>query len=184
MGVRSNPDVEKAILASAIGEPKQTKYVEDVPEPPTQPVLFQSDAEKRLWVYKLPWPPSVNSYWSPFVFKPKSGKGIPVAGMKGMCVMVRMILSSKGTAYKELATRVIAETGRPNTKQRLSVVIHLCPPDRRAIDIDNRVKAVFDVMQSAGVFENDEQIDMLTVQRFSVVGKEKACANVFVREIS
>jgi len=43
--------------------------------------------------------------------------------------------------------------------------VTLYPKDRRKQDIDNRIKALWDALASAGVFDNDEQIDVLIVER-------------------
>ena len=48
---------------------------------------------------------------------------------------------------------------------RLEMQVTLYPKDRRKQDIDNRIKALWDALASAGVFDNDEQIDVLMVQR-------------------
>lgn len=52
---------------------------------------------------------------------------------------------------------------------RLMVSIVLSPPNRRKFDIDNRVKQTLDALQRAGLFEDDEQIDHLTVTRAGIV---------------
>lgn len=94
----------------------------------------------------LPWPPSVNGYW-------RSYRG-------------RQILSAKARVYRQSATRhVLACKANKHLSDRLSVEIELYPPTRHKIDIDNRVKALLDVMQHAGVYQDDSQIDKLTVER-------------------
>jgi crossover junction endodeoxyribonuclease RusA len=41
----------------------------------------------------------------------------------------------------------------------------LYPRDRRKQDIDNRIKALWDALGEAGVFDDDEQIDVLQIER-------------------
>ena len=41
----------------------------------------------------------------------------------------------------------------------------LFPRDKRKIDIDNRIKCVLDALQDAGVFNDDFQVDELTIVR-------------------
>lgn len=48
---------------------------------------------------------------------------------------------------------------------RLEMQVTLYPKDRRKQDIDNRIKALWDALTDAGVFDDDEQIDVLMVQR-------------------
>lgn len=48
---------------------------------------------------------------------------------------------------------------------RVSVSIIFTVSDRRAWDIDNRVKALLDCLEMGGIIANDNQIDKLTVTR-------------------
>lgn len=41
----------------------------------------------------------------------------------------------------------------------------LFPRDKRKIDIDNRIKCVLDALQDAGVFNDDFQVDELSIAR-------------------
>jgi len=43
------------------------------------------------------------------------------------------------------------------------------PPDRRRRDLDNLMKSTQDALEHAGVYEDDGQIDLLSVQRRSVL---------------
>jgi crossover junction endodeoxyribonuclease RusA len=49
--------------------------------------------------------------------------------------------------------------------KRLQFQVTLYPRDKRIQDIDNRIKALWDALADAGVFQDDEQIDILIVQR-------------------
>lgn len=51
---------------------------------------------------------------------------------------------------------------------RLEMQVTLYPKDRRKQDIDNRIKALWDALTDAGVFDDDEQIDVLMVQRGAI----------------
>jgi len=62
---------------------------------------------------------------------------------------------------------------------RLAIFIALYPSTRRKFDIDNRVKAVQDALQLAGVFLDDEQVDFLWVVRRPIV-KGGMCKVVLV----
>jgi len=65
--------------------------------------------------------------------------------------------------------------------ERLSIQLELIPGNRRAFDIDNRVKAVFDGLEGY-LFENDSQIDHLLVIR-KPMDKGKARCRVTIYEI-
>ncbi len=107
----------------------------------------------------LPWPPSVNHYW----------------GQNGN----RRYVKAKGVAFRKETADIVAANGQ-KIYGRLAVFISLYPPNKIRRDIDNHVKAVQDALQMAGCFDDDEQIDHLTVARMPVV-KGGQCKVVLVR---
>jgi len=54
----------------------------------------------------------------------------------------------------------------------------LFPPTRRSFDIDNYGKSVLDLLQSAGVFPNDNQVDEFYVERREVVSGGKSIVTI------
>jgi crossover junction endodeoxyribonuclease RusA len=97
-------------------------------------------------VLNLPLPPSVNSYRTIF---------------RG-----RMGISKAGRAFKEQVSDYVAEYRVPKLgAARLEMRVTLYPRDRRKQDIDNRIKALWDALSDAGVFDDDEQIDILHIDR-------------------
>lgn len=79
-----------------------------------------------------------------------------------------MYLSPKGRDYKQKIAELISDHRPPIENAiagRLSVFLSLSSATRRAYDIDNRVKPLLDALQDAGVFEDDGQIDSITVLR-------------------
>ena len=58
----------------------------------------------------------------------------------------------------------------PKIKGNVSVTIHLGRPDRRRRDIDNLTKAPIDLLQRAGVIEDDCLVDDLHVS-WSGIGR-------------
>lgn len=99
-----------------------------------------------MLVLDLPLPPSVNHYW----------------GQHGH----RRYVSKAGVAFKAQVSDYVVEYRVPKLgTARLAMTVVLFPKDRRKQDIDNRIKALWDALADAGVFNNDEQIDTLFIER-------------------
>ncbi|MER5122217.1 RusA family crossover junction endodeoxyribonuclease [Providencia stuartii] len=95
---------------------------------------------------KLPWPPSVNTYW-------RHCKG-------------RHYISSKGTGYRKQVTDYIKQHNLDiKTTSRIKIIITANPPDKRKRDLDNLPKAVFDSLTHAGFWKDDNQIDDMRIRR-------------------
>ena len=100
----------------------------------------------------LPWPPTINHYYAP---GPRLGT---------------YYMTAAARAYRiEVSTRVGAQRMRQHLTGRLSLCVEAYPPDRRARDLDNLLKAVQDSLQHAGVYVSDSQIDSLQVVRCGIV---------------
>lgn len=108
---------------------------------------------------KLPYPPSVNSYWRHL------SKG-PLAG--------RVLISDEGRKYRETVLRQVDAMKLDN---RLRVEIEAVMPDRRKRDLDNLPKAVLDALTHAEVWGDDGQIDDLRIFR----GPVEAPGHLWVR---
>ena len=102
-----------------------------------------------MLILTLPLPPSVNHYW----------------GSHGR----RRFVSKAGKEFKAQVSDYVVEYRVPKLgTARLEMQVTLYPKDRRKQDIDNRIKALWDALADAGVFDNDEQIDTLMVQRGAI----------------
>ena len=89
-----------------------------------------------MLVLNLPLPPSINHYW----------------GQHGH----RRFVSKSGIKFKiEVQDYVIVHNVPKLGSARLEMQVTLYPKDRRKQDIDNRIKALWDALASAGVFDND-----------------------------
>ena len=94
----------------------------------------------------LPYPPSVNTYWR------ANGK--------------RRFISKAGVEFKKaVADYVISNQVPKFGDSRLRIDIIINPRSRRAFDLDNTCKAIFDSMMDAGVYDDDSQIDEFTIRR-------------------
>ncbi|HHX3461811.1 TPA: RusA family crossover junction endodeoxyribonuclease [Legionella pneumophila] len=99
--------------------------------------------------FQLPYPPSINHYYK------RTPKGLA--------------LSKKGIQYRHDAFYLLHKHRNHCKDKRLAVTINLFPPDKRRRDIDNILKCLLDSMQHAGVYDDDNQIDMLTIIRRHIV---------------
>lgn len=93
--------------------------------------------------------------------------------------MVRHLISKAGREYKTAVAGVVnMASAAQGLTGRLAVKIALYPPDRKARDIDNNIKATLDAMMAAGVFVDDSQIDHLEVARAEIVKNGAALVTV------
>jgi crossover junction endodeoxyribonuclease RusA len=77
-----------------------------------------------------------------------------------------MGISKAGKEFKLQVQDYVIENAVPKMgDKRLQMQVTLYPRDRRKQDIDNRIKALWDALTDAGVMDDDEQIDVLIVQR-------------------
>ena len=100
----------------------------------------------------LPWPPSVNTIW----------RHTATGGS------VRTYLSQRGASYYANVLDACQSYAGAAGKERVAVHIAARPPDRRKRDLDNICKAVLDGLTRGRVWDDDCQIDYLSVERGSV----------------
>jgi crossover junction endodeoxyribonuclease RusA len=113
--------------------------------------------------FELPYPPSINHYY--------------------VHTATGVILGAKGKSYRRDAALLLHRyRDSCGGERRLTLTINVFPPDKRKRDIDNICKATLDALQYARVFEDDSQIDMLTVVRREVV--KDGCLAIWIGECS
>jgi crossover junction endodeoxyribonuclease RusA len=77
-----------------------------------------------------------------------------------------MGISKAGKEFKAQVVDYVVEYRVPKLgSARLEMKVVLYPRDRRKQDIDNRIKALWDALGDAGIFDDDEQIDILHIER-------------------
>jgi len=111
---------------------------------------------KELYL-ELPFPPTVNSYYS------KTQRGV--------------YISKKGRQFRDLCAGECVQQNAYGLliDTRLQVDVILYPPDRRIRDLDNYMKALLDALTIAKVWTDDSLIDGLAIHRGKVISGGK-CA--------
>jgi crossover junction endodeoxyribonuclease RusA len=97
--------------------------------------------------FTMPFPPSVNSWKSPF--------------------RNRMILTKRGRDYRVKAIERLKEIGLSDEGiiNPVSVELVLNPPSLRRYDIDNFCKSLFDALSLANFWNDDAQVIRLLITK-------------------
>ena len=93
-----------------------------------------------------------------------------------------MVLSQKGREFKAAVADYVVEYKVPKLGDaKLRVTMVLFPRDKRKVDLDNRIKAVLDALENAGVFNSDFQVDELSIVRGKTI--KGGAIRVLIEEI-
>ena len=106
----------------------------------------------------LPFPPTSNHMW----------------GFAGK----RKYLKKEAHEFRRIVQEAAVEA-QAKISGRIAIFVALYAPTKRKYDLDNRIKALLDALEHAGVFLNDEQIDFIWIVRRPVV-KGGMCKVVLV----
>lgn len=94
-----------------------------------------------------------------------------------------MAIGKPGLIYREVALLMLSKHKHFFDKdQRLAIAINVFPPDQRKRDLDNILKCTLDSIQFAQVFDDDNQIDSISVIRMQPVDDGKL--SIWLRECS
>lgn len=117
----------------------------------------QSASPMRV-AFRLPWPPSVNTYWRSIM------KG-PLAG--------RVLISERGRNYRVAVGEAVLRQCVPRWQLtgKMSINVMACPPDRRKRDLDNLWKSFLDALQHAGVYRDDGEFDDMRIFRGPIMSE-------------
>jgi crossover junction endodeoxyribonuclease RusA len=128
----------------------------------------QTQGDTMSLTFTLPFPPSVNTYWRHI----SKGK---LAG--------RVLISEKGRDYRDACARtlLVQRVPRGSLTGKLKVQIYALPPDRRARDLDNMLKASLDALKHCEVMRDDADIDDLHITRGPV--RKEGELSVLITEI-
>lgn len=87
-------------------------------------------------IFRLPWLPSANRIWV-------TGRGVTY-------------LSRQYKAALRESQILWLEQGRPRVAGLVEVYLYLYPPDRRSVDVDNRIKPALDTLTKIGFWSDDD----------------------------
>ena len=96
----------------------------------------------------LPWPPTINTFYT--------------------VARNRKILSKRGRQYKKDAQIFLMKHKPSKIEGKVKVTIVANPPDRRKRDLDNILKPILDALTEYGVYDDDSDIDELTIIRSDI----------------
>lgn len=109
---------------------------------------------KPSFILKLPYPPTINSYY-------------------GTTRQGQRFIGAKGTAYRKEVVEILRgipeASGTLAEDKRLQVWVEMHVPDRRKRDVDNILKCLLDSLTHANVWDDDGQIDDIRVLRAPVI---------------
>jgi len=110
---------------------------------------------------EMPYPPTVNNYY--------------IHTRRGV------ILGSKGRAYHaKIACSCLKMQNSFDKQDKIHLDIEVYPPDRRKRDISNLLKCIEDSLQYAKVFQDDYQINSISIARKEIVKGGKIIASLNV----
>lgn len=119
--------------------------------------------EPKLIELQLPYPISGNRYW-------RKGRG--KAGKNGPG-FTRTYISHEARLYRNTVSEMYRQIGKVEPLSgNLVVTLELYRGDKR-LDADNSTKVLFDSLQQAGVYLDDNQIVEYHVRRWDLTGKNK-----------
>ncbi len=157
------------------GEPLDVKHAAQFQPGSVTPAPSIVDGPVELI---LPWPPSVNNYWSSRVVLSRGDSLSKLrcpdcrGRIKGLVIPH---LTKRAKEFRAAVDLVVGaslrrnESGIVSTLGRVAVEILVYQPDNRVRDLDNLCKAVLDSLTHAGLWGDDGQIDVLTIRREHVV---------------
>lgn len=99
----------------------------------------------------LPWPPTVNNYYGTLI---RGKRKIP-------------FIKAQGKQFRKDVDEAVHQQlpGFEALLDTLHVEVVLYPPDLRKRDLDNYMKALLDSLTLAGVWDDDSQINQLSIFR-------------------
>ena len=114
-----------------------------------------SETKGDTYIFEMPWPPTVNHHHQPTI------------GWKGKKPFAKIVKGAKARQYSKDMTKYLELIGIANKRLsgRLKVDMTLHPMRLGKYDIDNRTKSAFDALSESSFWLDDEQVDILTIEK-------------------
>ena len=130
--------------------------------------MEQDRTEPRRETIELPFPPSLNNYYTPHRMGGPNGRvsvGLTKAAKEYRVAVLAALLQRYG---------VRSGIGRPETCEplfdcRVEVAIEFHAPTRASRDLDNYLKGLFDGLTHANFWTDDRLVDVLAIRRGPIV---------------
>lgn len=122
--------------------------------------MMASHSSSTSLNFFLPWPPSENHYRR------------AVRTTKGAC----NVKTKRAKTYPQMSKHALEMQHvlpAKTLKCNVQVIINATPPDNKRRDLDNLLKASLDAMTHCGIYEDDSQIQELTIRWRMVVSLEQ-----------
>jgi len=121
----------------------------------------------------VPWPPSINHYFVELVLPAKNGRK----------ARVMKVVGAAGKKFRQtIAQKALVQQWQKWGSARLMVHVSLHAAKNYRYDVDNYAKSLIDALQYINLFDNDNQIDKLVIER-GEKAPPKGCAVVTISEI-
>lgn len=116
----------------------------------------------------LPYPPTINHYYRHV--------GGSISGRKALTDKAKRFRHDVGQV-KLINYKLIRESGviLPFCGP-VAVAVELHPPDKKTRDVDNVLKPILDALQHAGILDNDEQVEALSIRRIAAGAQLGFCS--------
>lgn len=121
---------------------------------------------------ELPFPPSLNHY---------KRIGRTIVTKAGKSYQQRYNSPETKAYYYEVWQRVMKlrrEGFKSFGSAMISVYLGVYPKNKRKFDLDNLCKVLLDSLQKSGLFDDDSQIHLLTVEKKSIIPEGKVIVRI------
>lgn len=154
-----------------MNEPASQLTLLEIPQRPNS--VLRDGGPQLLRGFMVPLCPSANRYWQIVLMCVKGTKfPLTLASMRDVYKRFRTmnVPSDQSKEYLErmkeiaLVKRIMFHTSKP---LRMDVVV--CPFSKRSLDPHNYTKALLDVLEQVGVYEDDDQVVDLRVRLGPVI---------------